>query len=652
MKNSKKTALVAVVISIFPVATYSQMQSRPLIVTDLNGIDSNGQTLGEFNNVLVDFMKIKKIMDSYKVEKSSLPDSVLDLYFFAQDKEKEKDLWPDFVNPDSMYSDRPQFRKSPKEITPYVKAKPKNQSESSKRNPVFIFTDLHFHRNSYVNDEGVSFSNPSGYFFTLRENGLIGKIPYDVVDFTYDTREKSLSPYFSDEGDMAINVVNYDERSAFLPKSSKLGIGKPTRLKNGQVILDNGGPESLIQLSRRLSYPTRYGIEREKLWQTFDPAQPEFTLEQIQVGAQKLGLIARVEKVTLAQLQAAQTPALLFLQDDGRIVTLLSLDDDRAVVVDRGVTRNVPREVLQNRYSGEALLPAQTPVLQAEDGVREVKLPSYTAEVEQKVVLRNTGDKTLPLQLDYPLLGVTEAKLSKESLAPGESATLDLKMKWRSVLKAPTQNVLVSLSTGEGQPRTQLAFLLVPPAGEKAPEPQIEKPGTAEAAGLPRAEDDPTVQIGQARPTVKVGNAAPDFTTVDMNGKSWKLSELKNQKSVLLTFFPKCFTGGCANHLSSLRDKQREFDALGVQILAVSVDAAEGEKGQKAFAKQWQLGFPLVPDTSRSLSKLFGAVQSDKQLSARMSLFIDKTGLVRIVETDVPVATHGQEMLEQIKALP
>ena len=175
-------------------------------------------------------------------------------------------------------------------------------------------------------------------------------------------------------------------------------------------------------------------------------------------------------------------------------------------------------------------------------------------------------------------------------------------------------------------------------------------PGAAQAALLPRAEDDPQTPLGSPLPTVKVGQLAPDFTATDMNGKTWKLSELKG-KNVLLTFFPKCFTGGCANHLSSLRDHQKEFDAANTQILAVSVDAAQGEKGQLAFAKQWGLTFPLVPDTSRQLGKLYGAIQNDDELAARMSILIDKAGMVRWIDTDVHVQTHGADVLNKIKEL-
>lgn len=175
-------------------------------------------------------------------------------------------------------------------------------------------------------------------------------------------------------------------------------------------------------------------------------------------------------------------------------------------------------------------------------------------------------------------------------------------------------------------------------------------PTSTDAALLPRAEDEPNTPVGSPLPTVEVGQKAPYFAAIDMNGKTWTLSKLKGM-NVLVTFFPKCFTGGCANHLSSLRDHQKEFDAADSQILAVSVDAAEGEKGQLAFAKEWGFTFPLIPDTSRQLGKQFGAIQNDDELAARMSILIDKTGVVRWIDTDVHVQTHGADVLQKIREL-
>lgn len=150
---------------------------------------------------------------------------------------------------------------------------------------------------------------------------------------------------------------------------------------------------------------------------------------------------------------------------------------------------------------------------------------------------------------------------------------------------------------------------------------------------------------------VIVGDSAPDFKVTDINGGIQRLVDYKGKSNILVTFFPKCFTGGCATHLSSLRDHQKEFDAAKTQILAVSVDPADGEKGQLAFAKQWGFEFPLIPDTTHQMSEQFGAMQKDDELASRMTFLIDKQGFVRYIDTNVNVQTHGADMIAKIHEL-
>ena len=325
---------------------------------------------------------------------------------------------------------------------------------------------------TFVEDENYW---DEGFYNTLREDGLIEEVPFDEVFYQYkNPLGNNAIVRFPREAHVDQRyTLSYSEfRSSMesielFPVFSQ--VWKPHI--NGSIVVDNGGPESLIHFSRRLRYSTEYGIRRQDLWQVLNSSQAEFTLADIQTCAAKLGLNTQATKQTLSQLQKSGTPALLFLQDDGRIVTLTALDDDRAVVIDRGVTQNVERSVLENRYSGEALVPTksltQNASIVADDAVREVKLPSLDTEVPQQFVLHNTGTTPLTLQLEYPLLGVTESKLSRDTIPPGETATLDLKVKWRSVLKAPYQNVLVSLQANDPiAPRLQLAVLLVPPTNE------------------------------------------------------------------------------------------------------------------------------------------------------------------------------------------
>jgi peroxiredoxin len=145
------------------------------------------------------------------------------------------------------------------------------------------------------------------------------------------------------------------------------------------------------------------------------------------------------------------------------------------------------------------------------------------------------------------------------------------------------------------------------------------------------------------------GQPAPEFSVTDSAGTPRSLSDLQGRSNLLLTFFPKCFTGGCISHLSSL---QRELSALAdanTEVWAVSVDPAEGAKGQRAFAASLGINFPLIPDTGRNLSILFGAANSPNQFAARMSVFIDKKGVIRWIDKQINVKTYGPDVLRKIE---
>ena len=72
---------------------------------------------------------------------------------------------------------------------------------------------------------------------------------------------------------------------------------------------------------------------------------------------------------------------------------------------------------------------------------------------------------------------------------------------------------------------------------------------------------------------------------------------------------------------------------------------------QIAFAQSLGLDFPLVPDTGRNLSILFGAARNVTQPSARMSVFIDKQGIVRFIDKQVNVGTHGADVLARLREM-
>ena len=140
---------------------------------------------------------------------------------------------------------------------------------------------------------------------------------------------------------------------------------------------------------------------------------------------------------------------------------------------------------------------------------------------------------------------------------------------------------------------------------------------------------------------------APNFR---IKGTNRTLNSVRG-KNLILTFFPKCFTGGCVNHLTSLNKVYPQIKDANTEVWAVSVDPTDGEQGQLAFAKKLGLQFRLVSDEDRKISLLYGTVESPTDLATRQTIYIGKDGKIAYVDRSVHVDTHGEDVLAQMKEL-
>lgn len=129
-------------------------------------------------------------------------------------------------------------------------------------------------------------------------------------------------------------------------------------------------------------------------------------------------------------------------------------------------------------------------------------------------------------------------------------------------------------------------------------------------------------------PKLKVGDQAPSFALPASNGKTVRLSDFKDKKKVVLAFFPKAFTGGCTQEMSSLRDYQQAFDEAGAQVLGVSMDTLST---QTKFAESLKLTFPVLSDRNGAAASAYrvkGAMWAN-----RTTFVIDETGrIISIME--------------------
>jgi peroxiredoxin Q/BCP len=152
---------------------------------------------------------------------------------------------------------------------------------------------------------------------------------------------------------------------------------------------------------------------------------------------------------------------------------------------------------------------------------------------------------------------------------------------------------------------------------------------------------------------------APDFTLsaigddeVVKNGQV-HLADLRG-KNIVLYFYPKDDTPGCTTEACSFRDANHEMQRRGVVVLGVSADDIASHR---KFADKYGLPFPLLADTDKTVSQLYG-VWKEKSMYGkkyiginRETFLIDKEGTVRKVWPKVKADRHAQEVLDTIESL-
>jgi peroxiredoxin Q/BCP len=153
--------------------------------------------------------------------------------------------------------------------------------------------------------------------------------------------------------------------------------------------------------------------------------------------------------------------------------------------------------------------------------------------------------------------------------------------------------------------------------------------------------------VGMAMP--KAGDTAPLFEGIDQNGNNFKLSELlSHQKTVLLYFYPKDFTGGCTKEACGLRDRMGELQTNNVAVLGVSYDSAESHK---KFIAEYNLNFTLLADPDGKIISAYDVKMPLMKMAKRVSFLIGTDGKIVHVTDAMNPQTHFDEMQAAIAGL-
>jgi peroxiredoxin Q/BCP len=136
-----------------------------------------------------------------------------------------------------------------------------------------------------------------------------------------------------------------------------------------------------------------------------------------------------------------------------------------------------------------------------------------------------------------------------------------------------------------------------------------------------------------------IGTDAPAFTTKDTNGNTVSLSDFEG-KTVVLYFYPKDDTPGCTKQAQSFRDAQPDYQVKDIVVLGVSAD---DESSHQAFTAKYNLNFPLLADTDKSLITAYDV--DGGGYAKRVTYVIDGNGKIIHIDAAVNTPTHASDIL-------
>ena len=143
---------------------------------------------------------------------------------------------------------------------------------------------------------------------------------------------------------------------------------------------------------------------------------------------------------------------------------------------------------------------------------------------------------------------------------------------------------------------------------------------------------------------------APKFSLPNAQGTTVSLSDYSD-KWLVVYFYPKDDTPGCAKEACSLRDVYDELRKINADIVGISQDDADSHQ---KFARKHDLAFELLSDKSGDTIEAYGA-WSKKMFGKvgiqRTTFIIDPSGDVVKAYDRVTPDGHGEQVADDINGL-
>ena len=150
---------------------------------------------------------------------------------------------------------------------------------------------------------------------------------------------------------------------------------------------------------------------------------------------------------------------------------------------------------------------------------------------------------------------------------------------------------------------------------------------------------------------LEIGTKAPEFSLPDQNGEIRSLSDYRGQK-VILYFYPKDMTAGCAKQACAFGELYPQFIEKGAVVIGISKDTVVSHK---RFEEKYGLPFTLLSDTEKEAIIKYDVWKEKKNYGkvsmgvVRTTYLIDEDGVIIRAFDKVKAADNPSQMLEELK---